>query len=83
MSWIGMYNKLKKFQLRQGHCNIPKVHKKYFQLAIWITEQRKQYKLMSEGKVSVMTKEKKTALENIGFQWNLNVAMCSQPSRNI
>mmetsp|Transcript_41374 Transcript_41374/g.50326 ORF Transcript_41374/g.50326 Transcript_41374/m.50326 type:complete len:82 (-) Transcript_41374:115-360(-) len=80
---MNSYNKLKTFQLRHGHCNIPMIYKKYFQLVIWTTEQRKQYKLMIEGKASIMTKERKQALEKIGFQWNLNSATRSQQSRNI
>jgi len=39
------------------------------QLGTWVHTQRRQYKLMIEGKKSSMTQEKAQALDSIGFFW--------------
>jgi hypothetical protein len=38
-------------------------------LGTWVHTQRRQYKLMIEGKKSSMTQEKIQALDSIGFFW--------------
>jgi hypothetical protein len=38
--------------------------------------QRKQYKLWSEGKQTMINEERVAALEKLGFSWSLRVSYC-------
>ena len=38
-------------------------------LGTWVHTQRRQYKLMLEGKKSAMNEEKIAALDSLGFTW--------------
>lgn len=62
--WFEMYNKLKEFQVKNGHCDVSLVNEKeQRKLAIWAKNQRrfKQNGLLSEERVN--------ALNEIRFTW--------------
>ena len=48
---------------------VPQRYQANPQLGTWVHTQRRQYKLMTEGKKSSMTKEKAEALDSMGFFW--------------
>ena len=48
---------------------VPQRYQANPQLGTWVHTQRRQYKLLMEGKKSSMTKEKAKALESLGFFW--------------
>ena len=48
---------------------VPQRYQANPQLGTWVYTQRRQYKLLMEGKKSSMTKEKAKALESLGFFW--------------
>ena len=57
------------YKATYGNCMVPQRYQANPQLGTWVHTQRRQYKLMSEGKKSSMTKEKADALDSIGFFW--------------
>lgn len=52
-----------------GNTLVPQRFQSNPQLGTWVHTQRRQYKLLSDGKKSSMTKEKIDALNAIGFVW--------------
>lgn len=53
---------------------VPHTYKENPALARWVKRQRYQYKLKVDGKMSTMTDERITLLENIGFIWDSHAA---------
>jgi hypothetical protein len=52
-----------------GNCMVPQRYRLNPQLGTWVQTQRRQYKLMTEGRKSSMTKNKADTLDSIGFFW--------------
>lgn len=52
------------------------------QLGTWVHTQRRQYKLMIEGKKSSMTREKAQALNSLGFFWAAKATSSSRSNTN-
>ena len=48
---------------------VPQRYQANPKLGTWVHTQRRQYKLLTDGKKSSMTKDKAKALESIGFFW--------------
>mmetsp|Transcript_252 Transcript_252/g.691 ORF Transcript_252/g.691 Transcript_252/m.691 type:complete len:648 (-) Transcript_252:101-2044(-) len=74
MEWEDSFAQLKAFAEENGHCCIGTREKKtpptkIRQLGDFVSWQRKQYKLMKEGKPSTLTEERVRRLESIGFFW--------------
>jgi hypothetical protein len=69
-SWEERWNELNGFRDRRGHCNVPKKCPENPQLAIWVKCQRRQFKLLSEGRNSNMTRERFEKLSVLGFVFN-------------
>jgi len=59
--WDSCFSQLSSFQAEHGHCRIPARH----EIRDWTYHVRKRHK---QGKLS---RERKKALDNIGFSWNL------------
>lgn len=72
--WLGMYEELKSYKTQFGHCIVPRGFAFNTRLASWVAEQRKQHKLMENGKASSMTSERVKLLEELGFAWNAQEA---------
>ena len=56
---------------RHTHSNVPSTFPENPQLATWVKCQRRQYKLLRDGKTSNMTMERIVQLEKIGFVWEV------------
>jgi len=61
--WNEMFEKLKTYKSMNGDCLVPTEYSRDKQLGIWVTSQRKFYKL------NKLLAERKAKLESIGFIW--------------
>jgi len=68
--WTLRYRELLEFRRETGHSAVPHTYPKNPQLARWIKRQRRQHKLMNEGKPSTMTTERLELLNSVGFIWD-------------
>ena len=50
--------------------NVPNNHP-HAQLYTWVKSQRRQYKLMKEGRPSTITPDRIEALDRLGFSWEI------------
>merc|ERR1712232_844107 len=62
-----MFDELKSYKAKHGHCNVPRRSGK---LGRWVDTQRQQYRLLQEGKLSNICDQRVGKLELIGFQWS-------------
>jgi hypothetical protein len=69
-AWYERLNDLKTFAVLVKHCNVPSNYPDK-QLATWVKCQRRQFKLLNEGKPSNITLQRVQELEDIGFEWVL------------
>jgi hypothetical protein len=60
---------LQNYKARHGDCLVPKEWKENPQLGSWVANQRKQHRLLLNGKPTSLSKERRTELESIGFVW--------------
>ena len=70
-SWDERFQELLNFKQTFGHCIVPQHSQHIPGLGSWVKEQRKNYKLMMEGRRSSMTPEKALKLSNVGFVFNV------------
>ena len=70
-AWRQMFQGLLRFKIRTGNCDVPQVYRDNRKLGRWASNQRAQYKTMSQGKASPMTLDRKEALEDAGFKWKI------------
>ena len=70
-AWAEKLNELKYFNKANGDCNVPSTYPINPQLATWVKCQRRQYKLLGDGKTSNMILERIVELEKIGFVWEV------------
>jgi hypothetical protein len=70
-AWAEKLYELKDFHRERGHCNVPSTYPENPQLATWVKCQRRQYKLLRDGKTSNMTMDRIVELENVGFVWEV------------
>jgi len=69
-SWMKRFEELEEFHRTYGHCCVPK--KTHPQLAIWVLNNRREYKLYKENQPSQITPDRAKTLERlIGFDSNL------------
>lgn len=69
--WEERFCELKEFHRMYDHSNVPTTYKENPKLAAWVKCQRRQYKLLKDGKASNMTEERLIKLEGLGFEWQL------------
>jgi hypothetical protein len=69
--WHERFNDLKAYKLLNNHCNVKRKDSNK-QLALWVKNQRTQYRLKQEGKPSSMSDDRMHALNDIGFEWTLS-----------
>jgi hypothetical protein len=69
VAWEEKYQSLLTFEKQHGHVDVPSNHEDK-NLAIWIKCQRRQYKLLFQGRQSAMAKERISRLEAVQFNWN-------------
>ena len=77
--WEDRFNELKEYMQKNGHCNVPSNYQENQSLAAWVKCQRRQQKLNVSGEPSNMTEERISALENLGFRWNIPSRRVSTP----
>ena len=68
--WDQKLTELIEFRSANGHTLVPHTYGPNPQLARWVKRQRRQYKLMQNGKTSTMTPERVAILEGAGFVWD-------------
>jgi hypothetical protein len=68
--WQEKFDELYSYYQKHGHCSVPHTFPPNPALARWVKRQRYQYKLMTSGQQSTMTRERVKALEDIGFVWD-------------
>jgi hypothetical protein len=54
-AWEDRLSELADYRKGHGHCNVPRSYSENAKLAMWVSRQRSQYKLHTEGKKSFMT----------------------------
>lgn len=72
--WLSNFEELKKYKQVHGNCIVPRGYSANPRLASWVAEQRKQRKLLVDGKQSSMIPERVEMLNEIGFVWNAQEA---------
>mmetsp|Transcript_50172 Transcript_50172/g.74481 ORF Transcript_50172/g.74481 Transcript_50172/m.74481 type:complete len:326 (+) Transcript_50172:314-1291(+) len=80
-SWEERFRQLREFKRENGHCNVPCKYTKVLLLPRWVKEQRKQNRLLFEGKESKLTWEKFYKLDQLGFRFtdDPNERRCPKP----
>jgi len=68
-TWTDRYRELVEFREKHGHTIVPTSNSN---LGVWVGTQRKQYRLMQQGKPSHMTTERMEMLNEIDFVWHVN-----------
>jgi Helicase associated domain len=74
--WLERFEEMKQYQMKNGHCRVPRSVKP---LGKWVNHQREGYKDYKRGskvnsnggQARKMTKERVELLEAIGFEWSL------------
>lgn len=69
--WDEKFAELCEYQRQHSHCNVPSNYSANPALAMWVKSQRRQYKMLKEGRQSSMTKVRLQQLRDIGFTWEL------------
>jgi hypothetical protein len=67
--WLAAYQEIRQYKEEHGDCIVPRGFTRNPRLAAWVVEQRKQYKLLQDGKTSSITPQRIKLLEEIGFIW--------------
>jgi hypothetical protein len=67
VAWEEMYETLKIFREKNGHCRVPAIYLKEPQLGRWVRKQR------GNRKDDKLSEERIRRLEEIGFEWMLGV----------
>lgn len=68
--WPKQYEQICRYREEYGHCQVP-VRKcmQYPGLGVWVQNQRREYKLYTQGERSQLTTSRIQKLESIDFQW--------------
>ncbi|CAJ1949135.1 unnamed protein product [Cylindrotheca closterium] len=72
--WNKKFQELLIFRKENGHCQVPHTWPPNPQLARWVKRQRYQFKLRCEGKLSTMTEDRISLLDDAGFVWDSHAA---------
>jgi hypothetical protein len=72
--WLSNLEQLKQYKEKHGDCVVPRGFSGNPKLASWVAEQRKQRKLLIDGKQSSMIPERIRLLDDLGFVWNAQEA---------
>jgi hypothetical protein len=72
--WLSSYQELKDYKDEYGDCIVPRGFPLNPRLASWVAEQRKQYKLLKDGKNSSITPKRIELLDDLEFAWNAQEA---------
>ncbi|CAJ1935223.1 unnamed protein product [Cylindrotheca closterium] len=75
--WESRFQDLEQFKREQGHCNVPRRYKNSPKLGVWVCSLRQQ---MSRG---TLNRAKIERLNEIGFQWRMNLIKGAQVNPQI
>jgi hypothetical protein len=73
--WESMFEKLKAYKQKYGHCLVPNRYEEDRSLGSWVSTQRRYFKLMNSSKSTKNSKKSHlnemrfTKLRDIGFAW--------------
>jgi Helicase associated domain len=70
-SWDDRFEECLAFSKKSGRCKIPTAYKENHCLGVWVQEQRRNFKLLKQGKKprAELTDEQIVKLDEIGFHW--------------
>jgi len=68
--WETRRTELEEYKQQVGSCDVPCRYSKNPQLGMWVRSQRREYKLLRDGKMSRMTPERYEILDKMGFVWD-------------
>jgi hypothetical protein len=74
VQWMSNLDVLRQYKEEHGDCVVPRGSSANPRLANWVAEQRKQRKLLIDGKQSKIIPERVKLLDEIGFVWNAQEA---------
>merc|ERR1712194_784542 len=63
--WEIMFEELRKFKDREGHCNVPQNYSDNSELGVWVKNHR--------AKRLKISKERASKLDSIGFTWGIKL----------
>ena len=73
IAWNQRYNELVEYKKVNGDCLVPQTYKPNKKLGYWVMQQRRQYRLQSDGKRNSLDgrvgAKRKQLLDDIGFVW--------------
>ena len=69
--WHERYEELVEFKKQYGHCNVPQRYKHNKQLAVWVKNQRYQYRKHRETKASPLSHVRIDLMNKLGFVWKM------------
>uniref|UniRef100_A0A7S2L897 Helicase-associated domain-containing protein n=1 Tax=Leptocylindrus danicus TaxID=163516 RepID=A0A7S2L897_9STRA len=67
--WEQRFNEVVAYKAIHGNCRVPKRYPTNQPLANWVDKQRKEFKLLQNGKKSSMTSNRIELLNGVGFAW--------------
>ncbi len=73
--WTKRFEELVLYREKFGHCLVPHKWSENLALATWVKRQRYQWKLRDQGKRSTLTKDRREALDTLGFVWDSHNAI--------
>ena len=73
-TWEHRFEELRSFRRRRGHCSVPQTFLENQPLSNWVQNQRRAYKFLMAGRPSLMTDERRSKLEDLGFVWDAREA---------
>jgi hypothetical protein len=79
--WEVRLSELADYRKIHGHCNVPQKYSENTKLGSWVANQRKQYRLHLNGKISSTTLPRIQALESLGFEWKTSIGRRSTATR--
>lgn len=69
--WNQQLEALKNYKEEFGDTMVPRRWERSKRLGEWVTDQRRQYKFKSVGKLSLLTDDRQKKLDEIGFTWSV------------
>ncbi|KAL7550832.1 hypothetical protein ACHAWF_014035 [Thalassiosira exigua] len=70
-TWDSRWEMLADYKRLNGHTNVPKHYPPNPSLGFWVNEQRFQYRRLTRGKTSYMSRSKVAKMNSLGFKWTL------------
>ena len=81
-AWNELFSELLEFKKEWGHCDVLSKYSQYPKLGCWVSNQRRQYRLLKSGKKSFINNERIVQLDNVGFQWTVDSQLIRKTAWN-